>query len=68
MVGSNGFSCRSIQVSSAEGQAVEEYVHHAYDVTSDGQRFLMLEPVSASENRLVVVQGLFELLEEQAGR
>jgi serine/threonine-protein kinase len=53
---------------SAADFAVETYWHPPYDVTADGQRFLMLEPVSgAGETQLVVVQGFFSVLEEQVG-
>jgi hypothetical protein len=54
---------------SAADYAVEIYWHPPYDVTADGQRFLMLEPVAgAGETQLVVVQGFFAVLEEQVGR
>jgi serine/threonine-protein kinase len=53
---------------SAANLAVAEYANHPYDVTADGQRFLMLEPVSANEDQLVVWQGFFEVLEEEVGR
>ena len=53
---------------SAADYAVEIYWHPPYDVTADGQRFLMLEPVSgAGETQLVVVQGFFAVLEELVG-
>jgi serine/threonine-protein kinase len=52
----------------AGGYAVETFYHPPYDVTADGQRFLMLEPVGSGENQLVAVQGFFEVLEEEAGR
>jgi serine/threonine-protein kinase len=53
---------------SAADYAVEIYWHPPYDVTADGQRFLMLKPVAgAGETQLVVVQGFFAVLEEQAG-
>ena len=50
------------------GYAVETFYHAPYDVTADGQRFLMLEPVGSGENQLVAVQGFFEVLAEEAGR
>ena len=53
---------------SAADYAVETYYHHPYDVTADGQHFLMLEPVGSGENQLVAVQGFFKVLEEQVGR
>ncbi len=54
---------------SARSHVVEEYVRPPYDVTTDGQRFLMLQPVAgAPENQLVVVQGFDQVLEQQVGR
>jgi len=53
---------------SAADYAVEIYWNPPFDVTADGQRFLMLEPVAgARETQLVVVQGFFAVLDERVG-
>jgi len=38
-----------------------------YNVTSDGQRFMMLRPVPAPPDRLILVQNFFRELEERVG-
>ncbi len=58
------------QILFSTGEYMSDIFHQTYDVTPDGQRFVMMRSRGAETNdlQLIVVQNFFQVLEQEVGR